>query len=107
MICLSFALPLNMLLQAVGSFFQRFTKEAVEKFLLTYKLWYATVGPDNLSVIPFNHVVYEKVSRQCDASGLKCGFYLKLGEDSHESVNKWLNASSAANCSLQDAVDAM
>ena len=96
-----------MLLQAVGSFFQRFTKETVEKFLQSYKLYFCTVGPDNASCIPFNHVVYEKVSRQCDSSGLKCGFYLKLGEESHENVNKWLNASSAANASLQDAVDAL
>ena len=57
-------------------------------------------------IVPFNFVIYEKVSRQGDALGIECGFYLKENDEAHEAVNKCLNSANCPNLSLQDAVDA-
>ena len=94
--------------QAVGKFFEKMSKETIEKFIADGgKLFHATEsGPSDCMVLPFNFVFLEKISRQCDATGCKIGFYCQGQDEEFESANKWLIGASAPNAALADAVDA-
>lgn len=94
------------LFEAVRNFFEKMTKEQADKFMLSQKLFHATVsGPNQGIIVPFNFITLELVSRAGDCVGLKVAVYFKERDEEHMAVNKWLIGSGAPNSALQDAVD--
>ena len=69
----------------------------------------ATIGPKQVLMTPFDSVVMETVSKECDIVGLRCLVFFKSDFESGklEELNEWYISVRKPNAYLSNAVECM
>ena len=93
-------------IQAVAKYFEKMTKDVMEKYAQAgNRVFYATIGPRQGCVTPFDYLFVERTMKSSDVSGIRISLYLKSDEDAHLATNRWLIGAQAPNLLLQSACD--
>ena len=86
-------------------FLKYMTREAVDSYVATSKIWHVTVGPGDALFLPFDAVFLERVHASEDCLGFRASTWLHTDAANMVSVNRWLLSCKKPNTYLQEGCD--
>ena len=93
----------------IRNFMKQLNPEGLEELSNFTDVWYATVGPLQVLVTPFDSVIFESVNKDEDCLGYRANFFLKTDFESGamEMLHEWHIASRKPNIYLSNAIEAL
>lgn len=83
----------------IRKFFSTATGAVVTKLADEKKIHYSTVGPNEILLVPFDSIWFERAKAGDDVCGVRMAFFLKTDADEVKKINRWL-----ISCEMPSAI---